>query len=156
MKPKRHDRSFKAFTLVEVLIVVVTLGILAATVVPMFANASADTRLISTISEVKAIHQTATRYNLETGQWPVDGLPGQTPVEFQAMIGTTTFSKGPAIGGEYDWDVGFGAFSVALSIADATTPVAIWTQIDEQLDDGDLTTGWVRRNGTSLQFKLAD
>lgn len=47
--------SVKAFTLVEVLIVVVILGILAAVVVPKFASASGDARAASVESTVAGV-----------------------------------------------------------------------------------------------------
>jgi len=45
----------KAFTLVEILIVVIILGILAAVVIPQFSEASADTRASSVMSDLKMI-----------------------------------------------------------------------------------------------------
>lgn len=45
----------KAFTLVEILIVVIILGILAAVVIPQFSEASADTRASSVMSDLRMI-----------------------------------------------------------------------------------------------------
>lgn len=45
-------RSARAFTLVEILIVVVILGILAAIVVPNFANATQEASIQTTVSEL--------------------------------------------------------------------------------------------------------
>jgi general secretion pathway protein G len=47
----------KAFTLIEILIVVVILGILAAIVIPMFASVSSDAQASTTYSEVQKIRR---------------------------------------------------------------------------------------------------
>jgi prepilin-type N-terminal cleavage/methylation domain-containing protein len=47
----------RAFTLVEILIVVVILGILAAIVIPAFANAASDTQESATYSELQKLRR---------------------------------------------------------------------------------------------------
>lgn len=145
----------RAFTLVEVLIVVVILGILAAMVVPMAANASSDAQISATITEIKTLKELANRYHLETGEWPPDEGPGVVPAALLGSIQGSEFSIGSPVGGVYDWDVGYGPFSVAMSINDPSPPVDLWLQIDEIYDDGDLNTGQIRRHGNNLQFRVA-
>ncbi|HUO09091.1 MAG TPA: prepilin-type N-terminal cleavage/methylation domain-containing protein [Phycisphaerae bacterium] len=56
MFPSTSRSSKRGFTLVEILIVVIILGILAAIVIPQFANASTDARtsnLRTTLNEVR-------------------------------------------------------------------------------------------------------
>ena len=56
MRPTPIRQCVRAFTLVEILIVVIILGILAAIVIPQFANASSDARtnnLRTTLSLVR-------------------------------------------------------------------------------------------------------
>ena len=56
MFPTTNSPKRRAFTLVEILIVVIILGILAAIVIPQFANASTDARtsnLRTTLNEVR-------------------------------------------------------------------------------------------------------
>ena len=50
-----RNRNVKAFTLVEILIVVVILGILAAIVVPQFANATKDSQAGNIKAQIKQI-----------------------------------------------------------------------------------------------------
>lgn len=47
--------SFRGFTLVEILIVVVILGILASIVVPQFSNATAQSKAVATASIVRTV-----------------------------------------------------------------------------------------------------
>lgn len=54
----------RAFTLVEILIVVVILGILAAMVIPAFANAAQESQVKVTLSELSKIRRHLEMYQL--------------------------------------------------------------------------------------------
>src|SRR5438477_5496853 len=68
------------FTLVEILIVVIILGILAAIVIPQFTNASQDARKNSTSSLLQTIRSQVELFKLQHG----DALP--------VLVGTTTWA----------------------------------------------------------------
>src|SRR3954466_7876959 len=55
----------KGFTLVEILIVVIILGILAAIVIPQFTNASTDARKNSLTSQLQTIRSQIELYKLQ-------------------------------------------------------------------------------------------
>jgi general secretion pathway protein G len=61
----------RGFTLVEILIVVIILGILAAIVIPQFSNASTEARKNSTSSLLQTIRSQIELYKLQHG----DGVP---------------------------------------------------------------------------------
>ena len=60
----RTQRS-KGFTLVEILIVVIILGILAAIVIPQFTNASTDARKNSLTSQLQTLRSQLELYKLQ-------------------------------------------------------------------------------------------
>ena len=60
----------KGFTLIEILIVVILLGILAAIVVPMFTDASDDTRVSTCVSNMATIRSQAELFRAQTGAYP--------------------------------------------------------------------------------------
>lgn len=60
---KRHPRP--AFTLVEILIVVIILGILAAIVIPQFTNASTDARFANMQTQLKNVRSLVELYRLQ-------------------------------------------------------------------------------------------
>jgi len=62
-----------AFTLVEILIVVIILGILAAIVIPQFSEASDDARLSSLVSDLQTVRCQLELYRVEHGVYP-DGV----------------------------------------------------------------------------------
>lgn len=67
----RFERSKKAFTLVEVLIVVIVLGILAAIVVPQFSTASDDANLSALTTNLQTIRAQIELYKIQhNGSYP--------------------------------------------------------------------------------------
>ena len=87
----------KGFTLIEILIVVIILGILAAIVVPQFANASTEARttnLRTTLANVRnSIEVFKAQHNNQapgiTGMWTImTGLSDTTEVSVAAPAGT--------------------------------------------------------------------
>lgn len=75
-----------AFTLVELLIVVIILGILAAVVIPQFSDASTDARLSSLVTNLQTIRGQLDLYKLQhSGKYPtltdfVDQMTKKTDV----------------------------------------------------------------------------
>lgn len=74
----RHNRK-TGFTLVEILIVVVILGILAAIVIPQFTNASEDAKASSLQTQLQTLRSQLDLYQLQhTGVYPVFGAAPNT------------------------------------------------------------------------------
>ncbi len=83
-----------AFTLVEILIVVIILGILAAIVIPQFSEASDDARLSSMVSDLQTVRSQLELYRVEHSTYPIGPeanwiaqLTGKTDI-FGATTGT--------------------------------------------------------------------
>jgi len=77
----------KGFTLVEILIVVIILGILAAIVIPQFTNASQDARRSALASTVQSTRSQIELYKLQHG----DALPNLV-TDWTPFTATTTYS----------------------------------------------------------------
>ena len=65
-----RNRTRKAFTLVEILIVVVILGILAAIVVPQFTNATQDAQQGNLRAQIKEIQNQIELFKARTNSYP--------------------------------------------------------------------------------------
>jgi general secretion pathway protein G len=79
-------RAKRGFTLVEILIVVVILGILAAIVIPQFTEASTEAKLSSLCSDLQTARSQIELYKVQHN----DNLPGSGAATFiQAMTGGT-------------------------------------------------------------------
>ena len=88
MKTYRTGKS--GFTLVEILIVVIILGILAAIVIPQFSSASGDARKSSLATTVQSLKSQVALYRLQHN----DTLPGVAT--FWTLMTTKTDANGAA------------------------------------------------------------
>jgi prepilin-type N-terminal cleavage/methylation domain-containing protein len=143
------------FTLIELLIVLLILNILAAIVIPKVANATTRSRYTSAATSMMIIADAAKRYRMEKGSWPGDVNRGQWPPDFADYLLNFNLAKTP-VGGKWDWDYwpngarnGVVAAVSILEIDDETM-----AGIDAVLDDGNLNTGMVWKNGDRLQYVL--
>jgi len=66
----QRTRPRKGFTLVEILIVVVILGILAAIVIPQFSNASDTARVNNTLAILQTLRTQLELYKVHHGAYP--------------------------------------------------------------------------------------
>jgi general secretion pathway protein G len=96
----------KGFTLVEILIVVVILGILAAIVIPQFTNASESAKASSLVSQLQTIRSQFELYQVQhNGNYPVSDstaahglwtcLTTKTKIDGTAASATDTVTFGP-------------------------------------------------------------
>jgi general secretion pathway protein G len=91
-------RSSRGFTLVEILIVVIILGILAAIVIPQFTNASSDARISSVRSTLQTMRSQIELFKIQHNDVP----PAQTALA-TVMLGRsgaadTTQAPGGTLG----------------------------------------------------------
>jgi general secretion pathway protein G len=93
-------RSNKGFTLVEILIVVIILGILAAIVIPQFTEASNDARESALASDLQTLRSQIELYKIQH----LDAYPGEQAdgsidaTEFVTDLTTQTDQNGDAGG----------------------------------------------------------
>jgi len=129
-------RAKSGFTLVEILIVVVILGILAAIVIPQFTDASTEAKTSSLCSDLQTFRSQIELYKIQHN----DNLPGAgTATLSQALIGQTDVAG--AVGtdyGPYLQKVPTNPFNGFNTILEAgATPAA-----------PDNTTGWFFNTAT--------
>jgi general secretion pathway protein G len=140
----------KGFTLVEILIVVVILGILAAIVIPQFTNASETAKASSLVSQLQTIRSQIELYqvqhngtyptlaSLQTGdpdQWTqlttktdVDGAAGSDFGPYLQKAPTNPFTNGPDVAATATADWVYDASTGAIQ---AVIPSTKWEDIDE-------------------------
>lgn len=102
-------RNKKGFTLVEILIVVVILGILAAIVIPQFTDASTQSKLSSCLSTLKSMRSQIELYKIQHNDNPPALATITDQLELYSDVdGTTAAAKNTATGiiyGPYVQDV---------------------------------------------------
>ncbi len=88
----------RGFTLVELLIVVIILGILAAVVIPQFTDASTDTKVSSLMENLSIIRKQLDLYKNHHGQYPTNFVDGMTKkTDADGTVNAATGKYGPYI-----------------------------------------------------------
>src|SRR5579863_2911639 len=87
---RQLTRARRGFTLIEILIVVIILGILAAIVIPQFSNASTSAKTSAVVSTAQSLRSQVALYKLQHN----DTLPAQAT--FWTLMTTQTDSLGAA------------------------------------------------------------
>ena len=92
--------SRKGFTLVEILIVVIILGILASIVIPQFTAASSDARNSQLSSDLQTLRSQLQLYKIQHNDCYPDDIAsiGTDPVKFAAQLTSKTNADGTTTG----------------------------------------------------------
>jgi prepilin-type N-terminal cleavage/methylation domain-containing protein len=100
-------RRTQAFTLIEVLVVVVVLGIIAAVAIPKFAAARSTSAASATAAQFRVFEQALERYYALHGDFPKgkwEGWSGERmPDDLKAVFGADLITKPTPIGGHYGY-----------------------------------------------------
>ena len=70
MKIAREWRDTKAFTLIEIMVVVVILGILAATIIPQFIGTTHDAKVSAAKANVAELESAVERFYIHMDRYP--------------------------------------------------------------------------------------
>lgn len=136
--------SSHGFTLVEIMIVVVIVGLLAALAVPAFLRVRHASQNSRTTNDFRIFSQAFEIYNTQYGVWPSNVGPGVVPTLPVPMAGdfrAEVWQSPTAIGGRWNWDNGNFGVTASVSISNFTCDDAQLAEIDAKLDDGNLSTG---------------
>ena len=155
---QRANPSQRGFTLLEILIVVILLGILTTIVVAQMDSLIEDTEKAAFVGSIKAIAGHAHVYYLTTGNYLEDSSSGQLPAGFGPYISRKDWEKPTPIGGVWDAE-GAGDFpgvvsAVGVHFNSDAKDDAYMADIDAILDDGNLSTGAFRKIGGGRFYLL--
>lgn len=151
-----RSRGSQGFTLVEILLVVIIIGILAAVALPQFAGISRESADKTFASNVKAFANQISVYELQTGAWPAERAAGQTPPEVGLLLDPNNWGSRTPIGGAWDWDYNVNGVIAAVSVELPDRTAVQMQEIDALLDDGDVTTGRFRQRPNGYMWILRE
>ncbi len=151
MNTQHHNSNVNrnGFTLMEVLIVVLILGVLAAMIIAQFSGATDDAQRAAFIANGRIFREQAKHFQLDNGVYPEDASSGTLPDGFGYYVQQNKWEGGTPIGGV--WDAERDSFGLTSSIgvhfngSGRTRDDAYMQQIDAAMDDGDLDTGSFRK-----------
>ncbi|MFT5423725.1 MAG: prepilin-type N-terminal cleavage/methylation domain-containing protein [Phycisphaerales bacterium] len=145
----------KGFTLVEILIVVIILGILASVVFAGFKDAVSESRQAAFATELHHYVTAADYYAADTGQLMADSGSGQVPDGFERYINTGDWESATPLGGVWDTEGSDSGFTAGLGVHfnnNDSPGDTVMSQVDGIIDDGDLTTGLFRQAADVNRF----
>lgn len=88
---KRINQRASGFTIVELLIVIVVIGILAAIVIVAFNGISARATFTKAQSELSSINKALAAYNTQKGAYPATAVPGTAVWVYSCESGAANF-----------------------------------------------------------------
>ena len=137
-------RNTRGFTLVEILIVVIILGILAAIVIPQFTNASNDARQNSIASTLQTLRSQIELYKIQHADAPPPAA------SFLVQMQNASNTTGTTVAGGTDATHTLGPYIQAAPVNPANGQTAVGAAAAT-------TVGWVYTvSGSQYTIKAVD
>lgn len=159
----RNIMTSQGFSLIELMVVLVVLGIVAAIVIPLTADASDEAKEAVFVEDLRQFVQAWQLYYLDTGEFVADGNTGTAPSDWAPYVSVNKWEGGTPIGGQWDIERSYGGSSgigAGVGVVFGNSSYGFYPgddvmqRIDAILDDGDISTGGFRQFGTRFYFEL--
>lgn len=147
MNAGRNRVSQGGFTLVEIMITVLIIGVLATLAIPSFSKARNESRITRYLNDIRIAIDYIELYAMENGSYPADKGPGQAPDGLEDYVKRLDWSKETPLGGKWDWDCHSVGIAAGVTVIGATASLLDLQRVDTRIDDGNLLTGRFRRTG---------
>jgi len=144
--------------MLELLLVLVIIGVIAALAVLRFSNIQERTRYTATWAQYGRFEAALSLYRSVWHDYPTDVFHGSPPGGMSTFIRARSWRAEPPIGGVWDWNnrrngagvvnADWNVLGPNIAITQLPLPVALAARmniLDAMVDDGIQTTGKLRR-----------
>lgn len=142
------DNNRRGFTLLEIMIVVVMIGMLAAIAIPAYMRAKSSVLNARFISDLRVASMSFEQYAFASGGFPAEAPPGVVPNGMVDYLVKMDWTGVTPIGGQWDWD----AAEPGVAVINPAVSVEQMKEIDAKIDDGILASGEFRNNSAGSGY----
>ncbi len=148
MKPTIKFGS-SGFTLVEMMIAVSIIALLTSIAIPAYNYNSVNLKSqnASLLNDYRTHAEALIRSAMERGDYTSFDGSGPIPSSISGYLPYTVLNS--PVGGHWNWDHTDWGITAGISLSNASIGTQRMSSIDEQLDDGDLSTGAFRKTNVN-------
>lgn len=140
------------FTLVEIMVLVLLIGLLAAMAIPAFLSTRNHSQATAIANSFRIYSAAFQIHASEKGMWPPDATPGKVPVGMENQL--PRWTERSLGNGRWDWDQDAVGVTAGVSLVQSRITRGVGQMIDQILDDGNLSTGGFIYNGNRYIYIL--
>ncbi len=166
-RPHRHPGLgsglpwIRAFTLLEIMIVVVVIGLLATMAMPAFTRARENVRFSALMNDFRIFAGAFESHAFMNGNWAADEMPGILPAEMEGWINEHQFVSTTPIGGNYDWDPTESGskpedVEIAISVRNHNLSEAMVDRLLRKYCNGDRASGRLRYHAGAIFYVVEE
>lgn len=155
MNKTKHAKQ--GFTLIEILVVVVVIGVLASIAVPLFSQYLRNAKAATFSNDIRILANAGAQYALESGLWVSDTGDGEFPTELEGYFSQRKFELGSSLGGKWDFEqYDLGDFTSAVGVHEPVENDEVFAMVDKRIDDGNLSTGLFQKVGPDRYYYIIE
>lgn len=100
----RPTRRLRAFTLVELMVVILIISVLAMLAVPGLARVQRKAKTSAILNDFRVFAAAFEAYAQDNGTWPPESAVGVVPDGMSGYLSEAAWTKVTPMGGRYDWE----------------------------------------------------